>query len=314
MLADEGRDVASNVSTERSSARLLIFTPTWLDPQTGEDAIAPECAAAIKSQAGIEFDWHVTADNPYPIGDHRNVLHQYQQAREYFLGGKWDALLTLEHDNVLPDSAAVRRLVETPGAVIYAPYLLRHGHPVLNLLQYINDRNLGMSLSRYPRELQNARRDVVHRVSGTGLGCTLIRREALERIPFEATGKHNPAPDMSFSRSALRQQLVMAGRFDVPVLHYSNGHWLHPWKNGQSKMKYMALQTMNIMVDGNALPLTEGQIVDLDTNAANDFVRAGYLQPIGVPDKVDIEAAVIAPAETADAPAQQKRLKRKAGA
>src|SRR5512139_1695515 len=157
--------------------RILIYTPTWIDPATGDDAIKPECEAAIKAQQlrnDCEFDWHVTTDNPFPIGDHRNVLHQYRQAREYFLHGKWNALLTIEHDNVLPDPDAVQRLSDTPGDVVYAPYMLRHGKPALNTWQYIGDRNLGMSLSHYPRELRNARRSIVWRVSGAGMGCTLF--------------------------------------------------------------------------------------------------------------------------------------------
>jgi hypothetical protein len=316
MTAAEGRDVAGNVCTGNvSTARLLIFTPTWIDAATGEDAILPEVEAAIKAQQGIEFDWHVTTDNPYPIGDHQNVLHQYQRAREYFLHGKWNALLTIEHDNLLPDAGAVARMMDTPGDVIYAPYLLRHGNPVLSTWQYINDLNLGMSLTNYPRELRRARQENIHRICGVGMGCTLFRRAVLEQIEFGPTAKRNQSPDLDFAKKALHHKFMSYGRFDAPVLHYSEtGRWLHPWKDGQSTMRYMALQTVNIMVDSNALPLVEGQIVELDPNTANDFVRAGYLEPIGVPDKVEIEAAVLEPAETADAPAQQKRLKRKAGA
>jgi hypothetical protein len=305
-----------------SSARLLIFTPTWIDRETGEDAILPEVEAAIKAQAGVEFDWHVTTENPYPIGDHRNVLHQYQRAREYFLHGKWDALLTIEHDNLLPDAGAVHRMVETLSFdsaalrsgcdVVYAPYQLRHGNPVLSTWQYINDRNLGMTLSYYKSELQRARSAVVHRVCGVGMGCTLFRRTVLEAIEFGATTERNQSPDLDFARKALQHKFVSYGRFDVPVLHYSEtGRWLHPWKDGGCEMRYMALQTVNIMVDSNALPLTEGQIIDLDPNTANDFVRGGYLQPIGIPDKVEIEAAVIEPDETADAPAQHLTPRRK---
>src|SRR5512139_4003893 len=140
--------------------RILIHTPTWIiDEATGEDAIHDECTAAIKSQVlndENEFDWHVTYDNPYPIGDHQNVLHQYQRAREYFLAGSWDALLTIEHDNVLPDTGAVQRLLDTPGDVVYAPYTLRHGHPVVSTWMYVNDQNLGMSLTLHPRDLRIA--------------------------------------------------------------------------------------------------------------------------------------------------------------
>jgi hypothetical protein len=313
MTTDEG-------GRNRTSPHILIFTPTWVDEATGEDAVAPECEASIKSQAlrGGEFDWHVTTDNPFPIGNHGNVLHQYQQAREYFLLGRWDALLTVEHDNVLPDSGAVQRLLDTPGDVIYAPYRLRHGNPVLSTWQYIGDRNLGMSLSNYKNELDAARRAVIYRVCGVGMGCTLFWRNVVERIPFEGTTARNASPDLHFARVALQQGWKSFGRFDVPVLHYSEGHWLHPYRNEGINMRYLALQTINIMVNSNAVKLVEGQEIELDPEPAQEWMRAGYLTPIGVPAPAEpaqsaIEAAVVEPLETADAPAQLKKRKRKAG-
>jgi len=295
-----------------SNAHVLIFTPTWVDEATGEDAIQPEVEAAIKSQAlrDGEFDWHVGTDNPHPIGDHRNVLHQYQQARDYFLHGIWDTLLTVEHDNVLPDSGALQRMLDTPGDVIYAPYRLRHGNPVLSTWQYINDRNLGMSLSNYKNEMRQARQTIVHRVCGVGMGCTLFRRAIIERIPFAST-ERNDLPDLTFARMALQQGWKSYGRFDVPVLHYSEGHWLHPFRNEDINMRYLALQTVNVMVNSTAVQFVEGQEIELDAEAAHDWLRAGYLQAIGVPEP--IEAAVIEPPEAAIAPAQAARKKRKTG-
>ena len=281
--------------------KLLIFTPTWIDPATGEDAIHPECEAAIKSQVlrdDCEFDWHVTADNPFPIGDHKNVLHQYRQARDYFLRGDWDALLTIEHDNVLPDRDAVQRLIDTPGDVVYAPYTLRHGKPTLSTWQYIGDRNLGSSLSQYPRELRRARQVVVWRVCGAGMGCTLFRRSAIEAIPFDESSARNPCPDLGFATKALRAGLLSHARMDVPVWHYSDGYWIHPYEGGP-KVKYIALQNVNILVNDQTMKLTAGQEITLDPMLARDWIRGGYLQPVAT-----IEQAIMDLPEQADAPAQ----------
>lgn len=268
---------------------ILIFTPTWIDPDTGEDAIRPEVEHAIKMQMGVDFDWHVTSDNPHPIGDYRNVLHQYQRAREWFLsnhahgGQPYEALLTIEHDNVLPDPDAARRLLDTPGDVIYAPYKLRHGARCLNTWQYINDRNLGMSLSNYKHELMRARREVIHRVSGAGFGCTLIKRHVMEAIEFSGPRPRdaNWCPDLRFAEDCLRNGFVANARFDVPVLHWDETRWVHPFENRRNQVaKYLALETMNAMAANRFVRLTQGAEIELTTEEAQELVSIGAVQAI----------------------------------
>lgn len=216
------------------SERVLIFTPTWVQDD-GTLAMRPEVGAAIEAQTGADFYWEIGLENPYPIGDHRNVLHQYQRAREMFLAGDprgspYDALVTVEHDNLLPDPKAVRRLLDTPGHVVYAPYMLRNDvRKRLNTWRYVGRSDLGPSLSSWPKELAKAREKVVWRVSGTGFGCTLFRREFLQMIPFEPSDERNPCPDLGFARRALRKGLASYGRFDVPVKHWKDVAWLEPW-------------------------------------------------------------------------------------
>src|SRR3972149_4864281 len=76
-----------------------------------------------------------------------------------------------ESAHALPDPGAVQRMLDTPGDVVYAPYLLRHGWPVLSTWQYINDRNLGMSLSNYRDELERAVRQGGWRICGAEGEC-----------------------------------------------------------------------------------------------------------------------------------------------
>lgn len=303
------------VSSARSRGmKTLIFTPTWIDAETGDDVIMPEVEEAIKAQRCVDFDWHVTTDNPYPIGSHANVMHQYRQAREYFLQGTWDALLTIEHDNLLPDDEAVARLVDTPGDVVYAPYLLRHGMLVLSTWQYVNDRNLGMTLSGYKRELREAREQVVHRVSGAGFGCTLMRRRVLEALEFRGGSQHdsNECPDLRFATDCLRAGFVANGRFDVPVLHWNEDRWLHPFQSRKNTVsKYIALQTMSALVDGRSVRLVQGEEIELTRAEALDLLRAGYLRdaPAAAPE---VERAVAGPSERAVTAAQARKARRKA--
>lgn len=270
---------------------VMIFTPTWRDPQTHQLAMHPACKASIEKQAE-QFDGHVVwvigEENPHPIGDYRNVLHQFQFARDLFLAGRFDALLTVEHDNELPDNA-LQLLCDTPGDVIYAPYVLRHGMRMLSTWQYINDRNLGMSLSIYPFELARYKAAGVGRVSGVGNGCTLFRRHVLERLPFRDVGDgKNYCPDIPFAEDALREGYVSMGRFDVPVGHWEDGKRLMPYEEAASVV-YIAQETCNAMADGQVLHLVAGQEYHLTPIQAADLIRAGYLSRPALPETASVE-------------------------
>lgn len=277
--------------------RLLIFTPTWIQPD-GKDAMHPDCAAAIQAQRiSGRIDWVISRDNPYPIGDCRNVTNHYIAAQKLFLEKGYDALLTVEHDNVLPDPGAAQRLLDTDGDVVYAPYLLRHGTHVLNLWQYIGGRNLGSSLSLYPTELRQAQAAGVWRVCGVGHGCTLFRRRVLEAVPFRYPddGSHNSA-DIPFAVDAQAAGFVSVARMDVPVLHIEGDLRLHPFER-VALTKYQAAQSVNVLLDGAVVKMIKGQWYELTPEQAADLSRAGF---IGIPDK-NYKVGPLAPPETATA-------------
>lgn len=273
---------------------VLVFTPTW-DDDSGKLAIHPECEAMIR--ANVEgFDgsaeWAIGLENPYPIGSHRNVLHQYQRARETFLRGTYDALLTVEHDNVLPDAGALQRMYGTQAAVVYAPYTLRHGANVLSTWQYINGRNLGMSLTNYPEELARYRRDGIGRVSGCGFGCTLIRRNVLETVGFREDGPYQVCPDIPFAEDCLRAGFVAMGRFDVPVAHWEWNERIEAYRSIELN-RYTALETANVLADGTFIRLVEGREYALTPAQAAELSRAGYIEAVldSRPEYAAVEAA-----------------------
>lgn len=292
--------------------KVLIFTPTWEDPASGKPMVRPEVAEAIRAQCWVTFDWQVSTENPFPIGDFRNVLLHYQRVRETFLNGQWDALLTLEHDMLLPDPDAVQRLIETPGDVIYAPYLLRHGARMLSTWQYINDRNLGMSLSNYRAELARARQAVVWRISGAGFGCTLIYRRVLDVIEFTGPGPRdqNQCPDLRFAEACLRKAFRANARFDVPVLHYDgdSGTWLHPFVSRRNAMqKYLAQETVRAFAAGRIVKLVQGGEIELTDEEAIELARCGYIDPSTIPARL-----MPPPTVQAEPPARAARTRRKA--
>ncbi len=256
---------------------LLIFTPTWIDPATRQQAVATECAASIRRQVvDAAIEWRVTVDNPFPIGDKRNILHQYQQARAHFLNGSWNALLLVEHDNVIADNDGVQRMINTPADVVYAPYLLRHGSTILSAWQYIGGRNLGESLTLHPEELQQARAAGTWRICGVGFGCTLIRRHVLEQIEFRGSDE---APDIPFAMDCQRAGFVSLGRFDVEVLHIEDGQVLHPFAV-PATVPYLARQSVNALVDSQVMRFKIGETYEMPRRFGADLARAGYLAEV----------------------------------
>ena len=269
-----------------------------------------------------DLEHQIGRHNPIPGASHQNVLAQFQRAQTIFLAGDYDALLTVEHDNVLPDPNAVQRMLDTPGDVVYAPYVLRHGVAVLSTWQYIGDRNLGESLTLHPDELEQARAAVTWRVCGVGHGCTLFRRRVLEAIPFRKGDGDQYAPDIPFAQDALHQGFVSMGRFDVPVLHRQNDDWLHPFETIGLKRYYCRVTVQALAADGTRFHLEQGKYIKMTPNQAYDLARAGFItipdealwQAEGLPPGVDQEPETATAEPDGERAVQPTVSKRKAAA
>lgn len=256
--------------------KVLAFTPTYR-LENGETAMRPETAAAVEGQLfDGEMKWLVGYDNPWPYPTHKNVLHQYQEARRMCLEGGYDALWTIEHD-MWPPAGALQRLSDTPAGVVYGVYVLRHGSNVLNAWEYIGDKNLGGSLTIRPVALAAAVERGSARVCGCGWGCTLIRRPVLERIAFTDGGGENPAGDLAFARACLAEGVVSVARFDVLCGHYEDGRWLWPFREVAVKVKVEPLR--DVVIPGG-VRLVKGQEVEIEAGLVEDLTRAGYVRVV----------------------------------
>lgn len=256
--------------------RLLVYTPTYAG------GMHAQCEATVLAQEtapDLAWDWVRDENDPYPYPDHRNVLAKYQRARQQALDGGYDALLTVEHDMGLPLDA-FQKLWDTQAGVVFGIYLLRHGSNVLNAWQYIGKRNLGSSLSLYKEELMLARRRGVHRVCGCGWGCTLIRREVLERIPFHDQEGYNSAGDLAFATDCVQQDVLMLARFDVPCLHYEDGRALHPYVDGVDMTDCEALVSQRVLIGGHVWQLRPGGKYQFPAGAVREWSRAGYVRAV----------------------------------
>lgn len=279
--------------------RLLLYTPTYAG------GLLAECRESVLGQRYEgEWEWVVDSDDPFPPPDHRNVLAKYRRAKAKTLEGGYDALVTVEQDMILPPDA-LAKLAGTAAGVVFGVYVLRHGSNVLNAWQYKGDRNLGMSLSLYPNELRILRRAGVGRVSGVGWGCTLIRRDVLERAPLSDGGGECPAGDIPFALWCLRNGVVMMARFDVECGHVEEGRVLMPTE-AVNMTKVEALQRVTVAAGGVSVALEPGKRYVLPDHDAFELERAGYVR------RIVIERAVAEPeAETAVAPVQKSKRKAK---
>ena len=159
---------------------VLVFTPVYrLEPET------------VLGLMRLEWDRPLSIllqlDNPNG-GGREDHSHQYQRGRELFLSGPYEAMLVLESD-ILPPADTLKRLAELQADVAYGCYVFRSGTPVVNILEKYPQkaRNMGESLT--VRGLwQEAKDKGVIECSGAGLGCILIKRKVLEKIPFELVG------------------------------------------------------------------------------------------------------------------------------
>jgi hypothetical protein len=203
--------------------RVLAVTPTY------GNELRPQMRASMQALQldGIDLTWQVLDDNPWPAPDHRNVLHMYRQARRRALAGRYDVLWTVEHDMVLHPDAALH-LNATPGDVVYGVYIIRFGTEVLSAFGYVDDQNMGDSLSLDGQALETAIKHTVVRVSGTGWGCTWIRREALKAIPFPEEWPENPPFDIAFSHQCIRKGLRLYANMRVQCGHIKGDQTLWP--------------------------------------------------------------------------------------
>ena len=260
--------------------RVLIATPTY------GTALHTATADSIAAQDIPGWEWRQYRVSPFPAPDSRNVLAQYVAIREEFLAGEWDALLTVEHDMVIPPHA-LRLLWATEAPVAYGVYLLRHGANVLNAWEYIGDHALGESYTLSGAEPRTG----VVRVSGVGNGCTLIRRRVVETLEFHDGGNPGQSPDVPFAQDCLRLGIYQVAHFDVRCGHYHEGRLLMPFQDEMNALrKVKCLTSVIAQVGVRSMRLEAGREYEIPAAQVSDMVRAGYValieeEPAPVPAK-----------------------------
>lgn len=266
--------------------KLLVYTPSF------KGGLHPECEKSVLEQDySGEWNWVVDTDDPFPPPNHKNVLAKYQRAKDIVLREGYDALVTVEHDMVLPTNA-LRLLVEANKPVVFGVYMLRHGSRVINAWRYEGDKNLGQSLTLFKKELERARRAGIVRVSGVAWGCTYIHRSVLERIAFRDDNGQNPAGDLAFATDCLRSGIEMYARFDVPCIHIEKGQKLYPFDDRGQMAKTICEKDVNVRIDGTLVRMKATNSYDVPLEMAKELERAGYISILPAVEVKPVRTAV----------------------
>ena len=261
-------------------SRVLVFTPTYADLLRDETI-----QSVANQQFDGTFDHEISRHNP-TVDAGLNVWAQYQRGRGLTLDGDYDAMLTVEHDMWIP-SHALQALHDTDAPVVYGVYLFRHKTYMINAYRYENDCNVGMSLMQYPQELEFAREAKAWRVSGVAFGCTLIRREVLERYAFDVNPRHR-YPDMDFAEWCIRNDVLQMARLDVECMHYcpEDDRWLQIGRHELGQLVTVkALQDVKARVVDRIVRLKAGNEYELPVSSTKDLERAGYVELVEVPQE-----------------------------
>lgn len=148
-------------------------------------------------------------------GKYFDLLEKYQLARQMTLDGDYDALFTVECDVILPPFALLK-LSQVEADVAYGLYVNRHGRHRWLAFDHIADIS-GASLSDVPDQAAASWGKVVE-TEGVGLGCTLIHRRVLEKIPFRVDDPRT-ANDWHFALDCKAQGFVQKHDLSVVCGH-----------------------------------------------------------------------------------------------
>jgi hypothetical protein len=271
--------------------KILLFCPTYniSKAKTAMRGRTQESINDLITPEGVEMDVVISADNPNPItgdrkADHENTLYQYRKARRVTLDGDYDALLTIEHDMIVP-ADALEKMLDTDADVVYGLYRFRQKQPILNCCRAVSSRWADMSITYFPELIDKGKRQGWLECSGDGLGCTLIHRRVLEKIDFRRAQSGHPSPDLPFASDCQSNNFKQICRFDVPCGHIKpDGEVLWPFdKDGEtmSKVKIYVMRSFNATINGRSQHFEEGTEAEMSRDHANDYVRAGFISLVG---------------------------------
>jgi hypothetical protein len=163
--------------------RVLIATPVF---QLYSRTVAS--VLCMDAPDDCERDYVLAQDDDLSLSHYERITAKFNRLRRLALDGGYDALLTVEAD-MLPPPHALVALLATGADVAYGVYSFRHDDQggMWNVAAKLRGDGSADWLISDPEQARRLWGRVV-RVEGVGNGCTLIRRTALEAVPFRDNG------------------------------------------------------------------------------------------------------------------------------
>jgi hypothetical protein len=197
--------------------KVFLFCP--LHPVRSIDR---EALAAINAldTSGFDVTVHYEAEGNVPAtGDaYDAVTAKYQHAQRLFLAGDYDAMLTVEYDNIVPVDA-LQKLSRVDADVAYGLYCARHNSRWLAFIKIWDSSGITYSLDEATTKAAWGK--VIDSV-GVGFGCTLIHRHVLEAIPFRRVAGHPCCNDWFFALDCIAAGYRQKHDTSVLVGHVRN--------------------------------------------------------------------------------------------
>lgn len=194
--------------------KILLLCP--LHPLLGVCEQAKRSIDALDT-TGFEVTVHYdgTETQSGDLDRNQSILDKFQHGRLLFLAGDYDAMLTVEYDNIVPPDA-LQRLARVDADVAYGLYCGRNNHQWLAFWRLFD--NNGITYSKDGPTVRSVWGKVIE-TCGVGFGCTLIHRRVLEAIPFRLVPGHPCANDWHFSLDCMAAGFVQKHDCAVIVGH-----------------------------------------------------------------------------------------------
>jgi hypothetical protein len=269
--------------------KILLFVPTYR--AEGGLAMFEQTRSSLDALEYGEHDvtqWISVDETP---NRKENIFLQYERAWERARAEDFDAILTIEHDMIIPPDALVK-LAEVDADICYGVYLFRET-ATLNAMFAGDDALLVGSLDNHPDERARAFESAGSwPVAGAGFGCTLIRRSVFESIDLRKP-RGGSFPDLPLAYDTAKAGLRQAAHFGVLCGHICpDGFELWPAADQIAALSYTLpcrILAPFTGYSGNNLRWRMrggvGDIVDVPARCAGRLARMGMIEILPRKDK-----------------------------
>ena len=150
-----------------------------------------------------------------------DINNSYLAAREYFLKGDYDYFVSLESDLIVKKDI-ISRLLQRRELVMAAPYYTGTEDNKFLLIERFYDDGIKVINSNESKKLLGKG---VIKIDGTGLGCIMIHRVVIEKIPFRIKKRELVHNDTFFNIDLKYNNIPIYMDMDIKPVRHLNQDW-----------------------------------------------------------------------------------------